>query len=151
MRASVVGMTNPTTKRFGAYLTKLATDAGYDLNPRRGGRAALAAEVGMSPSAIGRALKGETLPRPAQMEPLARALGAHLPDMLREAGLVTGGTSHEWPKTEVRSAPTPEQIADQLGITHPVPREALILDIQHAIRAQERIDDAGENYRVTRG
>lgn len=83
------------------------------------------------------------------MEGLAKALGVQLPDMMREANLLSDTNDHEWPKAAVRSVPTPEGIADVLGITHPVVRENLVLDIEHAIRAQARVE--GEDDHRARG
>ncbi|MFJ9771132.1 transcriptional regulator [Kitasatospora sp. NPDC101157] len=47
-----------TTASFPAWLAELALAAGYDTTPHRGGRSALATDMGVDPSVIGKALSG---------------------------------------------------------------------------------------------
>lgn len=132
--------------RFGALVTELAIDAGYDLTSGAGGRAALARDTGMSPSAIGRTLDGKTLPMPQQLEALARAVHTDVRTLLVTAGVIS---SQSWPKdanTHVLSANShqqplsPEAAADMWGITEPGIRSMLISSVQQAIRLQNEAD-----------
>ncbi|MEU1815219.1 helix-turn-helix transcriptional regulator [Streptomyces roseifaciens] len=135
-----------TAQRFGALVVKLATKAGYDLSPGAGGRAALARDIGMSPSAVGRMVDGKTLPMTHQFEPIARAVGVDVRDLLVVGGVISG---RGWPKganADVLSANSqstplsPEDVADMWGITEPGIRSMLISSAEQAIRLQNEAD-----------
>ncbi|WP_228994771.1 helix-turn-helix transcriptional regulator [Streptomyces sp. DH8] len=135
-------------RRFGALVTRLAIEAGYELTARGGGRAALAQRTGMSPSAVGRMLAGETLPRPDQYESIADAVGADVTDLLIAGGVLTPNKGRIHANSDVRSATSqslslsPEAAADRWGITNPMIRSMLISNIRQAIGLQEEADRA---------
>lgn len=135
-------------RRFGALVTRLAIEAGYELTARGGGRAALAQRTGMSPSAVGRMLAGETLPRPDQYESIADAVGADVTDLLIAGGVLTPNKGRIHGNSAVRSATSqslslsPEAAADRWGITNPMIRSMLISNIRQAIGLQEEADRA---------
>jgi len=135
--------TQTAAERFGRYVSNLAIRAGFDLTPGGSGRTELAKATGMSVSAVGRMLNGKTLPMPNQIEAIARAVNAQVPDLLVEAGVISEGAWTRSATTDVRSttAPgetplTPQAAADAWGITDPIIREMLISNIEQAIRLQ---------------
>ncbi|MEV5677241.1 helix-turn-helix transcriptional regulator [Streptomyces sp. NPDC052179] len=135
--------------RFGALVTKLAIAAGYDLTARGGGRAALAQRTGMSPSAVGRMLAGETLPRPDQFESIAAAVHGDVTDLLVAGGVLSPNKSRNQGNSDVRSATSsqslslsPEAAADRWGITDPMIRSMLISNVRQAIDLQQQADRA---------
>ncbi|MEW2132916.1 transcriptional regulator [Streptomyces sp. NPDC005435] len=75
-------------RRVGAYLTAVATAAGYDVRRRQGGRAQLAAVTGLSLTTISRTLDGKTLPLPAQLATWAAVLNLDHGRMLMESGII---------------------------------------------------------------
>ncbi|MEV6565953.1 helix-turn-helix domain-containing protein [Streptomyces kronopolitis] len=134
-------------ERFGALVTERARLAGYKLDAGAGGRAHLARDVGMSPSAVGRMLNGKTLPMPQQLEPIARAVKTPVRTLLVMAGVIS---ETSWPTeaySDVRSAseqtPTvsPEAAADAWGIREPGIRAMLLGTIQHAMSLQAEADN----------
>jgi transcriptional regulator with XRE-family HTH domain len=132
---------NERAKRFGDLVRQLAPAAGYDLTTGAGGRAALARDVGMSPSAVGRMVNGETLPMPGQFEKIARALNTDVRNLMVAAGVISSTDWAESKIPDVRSAtvqspPSPEEAADAWGITDPMIRRMLISNIEQAIRLQ---------------
>lgn len=140
-------------KRFGAYLTAVATQAGFDVRPRQGGQAQLARLTGLNLTTVGRTLEGKTLPLPSQMERWASALGRTVREMLVESGTIPDSESGNQPAIrEVPSAPlTPEAAADAWGITDPKIRSMLVGNIVHAIRLQQETDAADGRGAVARG
>ncbi|WP_019548514.1 helix-turn-helix domain-containing protein [Streptomyces sulphureus] len=132
-----------TAKRFGELITRLAIEAGYNLDSGGGGRSALARDTGMSASAIGRMLSGRSLPMPSQLESIARAVRTDVRTLLVTAGVIS---EHSWPhatKPDVLSVTqqspslSPEAAADAWGITNPGIRSMLLASIEQAIRLQE--------------
>lgn len=134
-----------TAQEFGHLVRQLATEAGYDLTPGKGGRIALARETGMSESAVGRMINGTTLPMPNQFENLARALHTDVRNLLVAAGVIS---REAWPDgviPDVRSSTSqspqsPEAYADSWGITDPVIRQTMVGAIELAIRLQRAQD-----------
>ncbi|MFJ1706031.1 helix-turn-helix domain-containing protein [Kitasatospora sp. NPDC088346] len=126
-----------TALRFGDAVHAAAERAGYDLRPGAGGRKALAEDVGMSQSAVGRMLKGETLPHPTQFERIADAVRVELRDLLVRGGVISAESANNLP-VRVRSHPiSPEEAADAWGITDPVIRRFLLATIAQAISLQQ--------------
>ncbi|MFC9604627.1 XRE family transcriptional regulator [Streptomyces niveus] len=129
-------------RRFGAFLTRAAKQAGYDVTSGAGGRVALAEASGMSPSAIGRTVDGKTLPRPTQLAPLAKAVGLDVRTLLVEAGVIPAELWSDDQKPPVRSITlTPEDAADHWGITDPMVRRMLLSSVQEAIRLQQEVNN----------
>ncbi|WP_158685055.1 transcriptional regulator [Streptomyces sp. LaPpAH-108] len=82
------GVRQAQARRVGAYLTAVATAAGYDVRRRQGGRAQLAAMTGLSLTTISRTLDGKTLPLPAQLATWAAVLNLDHGRMLLESGII---------------------------------------------------------------
>lgn len=129
--------------RFGKYVTRLARNAGYDVSPGDGGRAAFARATGMSPSTVGRMLDGKTLPQPTQFEAIAQALGADVRDLLVQGGVISDRSRLEREDhQESHSAPARSHLAaaheaaTALGITEPTVRSMLIASITQALHLQ---------------
>lgn len=113
---------------FAEWLADQLTRRGYDLSMRGGGRGRFAAESGISASTIGRFLRGDDFtPDIGNLGLLAQALRLPLGEVLVRAGILdeselrgvqepTPGTRHI----------TPEEAADELGITDPQARAVFI-------------------------
>lgn len=148
MHATVTRMDTPASeaaRRFARFLMEAATQAGYDVTSGAGGRKRLAEASGMSPSAISRTLDGKTLPRPAQMEALAKVVHVDVQTMLVRGGVISGESWNERKEPHVRSADlTPEDAADIWGITNPVIRKMLVSAIDQAIRLQRESETEGD-------
>lgn len=124
-------------RSFGAVVHEAAQRAGYDLTPGAGGRLALARETGMSASAVGRMLRGETLPRPSQFERIAQVLNLDLHELLVQGGVISEEYANDL-SSGVCSPITPEGALDAWGVTHPVIREFLLAAIAQAIVMQRK-------------
>lgn len=143
------GLDSPTppAQQFARLMCELATRAGYDLTPTRGGRAALAEAAGMSRSAISRMLKGETLPMPHQLEGLARAVDADVRTLLVAAQVIS---DQSWPEDTIpdvrsvtqRSPLSPDEACDRWGITDPAIRQMVLTTVHEAIRLQRATSQA---------
>ncbi|MET9321901.1 helix-turn-helix transcriptional regulator [Streptomyces sp. NPDC003038] len=137
-------------QRFGALIYELATKAGFDLTPGAGGRQELAEKSGMHKSSVGRMLDGQTLPSPAAISGLARAVGVDVMDLLIEAEIIPKEDRRKTVVADVLSAtPQPQPLspsaaADAWGITDPMIRGMLISNITQAIRLQQ---DADQQHR----
>ncbi|MFF3151905.1 helix-turn-helix domain-containing protein [Streptomyces sp. NPDC057910] len=135
-------------KRFGRLVADAARRTGrYDIDsPRGGGKTALARDTGLSESAIGRMLRGETLPEPRHFAAIADAVKLDVRWLLIEAGILphayrpsgNSSTPVETDATGVGSRSiTPSEAADALGITDPVAREMLYGTIERLRRLQD--------------
>jgi len=137
--------------RFGRLVADAARRTGrYDIDsPRGGGKAALARKTGMAESAVGRMLKGETLPDPKYFEAIASAVDLDVRDLLVEAEIVSReslSTPFASEASGVRShSITPGEVADALGITDPIAREMLFGTIERLKRTQPPTDEATEH------
>lgn len=131
------GTTPPSTpaRRFGAVVHEAAQRVGYDLTPGSGGRLALARDTGMSASAVGRMLRGETLPRPSQFERIAQVVNVDLHELLVRGGVISESSANDLSQG-VRSPITPEIALDAWGVTHPMLRKFLLAAICQAIGLQ---------------
>ncbi|MFB6809467.1 helix-turn-helix domain-containing protein [Streptomyces sp. NPDC056387] len=135
-------------QRFGRLVAEAAQRTGrYE---GRGGQVLLAQETGMSPSAVGRMLRGETLPDPRQFEAIARAVDLTVRDLLIEAGIVSPeslSTPAQTRATGVGShSITLDEAANALGIHSDVGREmfaAAVERLQRTERATEADDGGG--------
>jgi transcriptional regulator with XRE-family HTH domain len=112
-------------QRFAEYIRPAVVAAGYDIDsPRGGGKKALSADTGMSPSSVGRMLAGQTLPEPVHLERLAEVLRVPLMDLLVQSGVVSerargAGASPPVPLAPAEPELTPEAAARALGIRSP--------------------------------
>lgn len=130
--------------RFGRLVSEAAQRAGYDLN-RRGAKADLARETGMTETAVGRMLSGQTLPDPWAYERIAKAVGLDLRDLLIESGIASPeslSTPSQTGATGVGSdSITLDEAANALGLSDPVAREML----RAAVERQRRFQDAEQD------
>ncbi|MCQ9706636.1 helix-turn-helix transcriptional regulator [Streptomyces sp. BSP1] len=113
---------------FGRWLTGRLESLGYNLSgPRSGGRSAFAARAGISPSTVTRLLRGEMPTDTRILRTLAEAIDVPYPEVLVRAGVLT---PDELAAVQRPTAPpggiTPEQAADQLGITDPAERRVFV-------------------------
>jgi transcriptional regulator with XRE-family HTH domain len=136
-------------KALGELVAELAPQAKphpYDLTTGATGRRRLAEDAGMSVWAVGRMLRGETLPKYENVCGLAEALGVDEKLLLDTAGYRNRSDRANGSKQAVLSIattsppPQAEEIADTLGITHPFVRTMLISSINEAIRLQREAD-----------
>ncbi|MCX4550531.1 MULTISPECIES: helix-turn-helix transcriptional regulator [unclassified Streptomyces] len=133
--------TATVTAQFAAFLTRAAVNAGFDTTRGTGGRRALAEASGMSPSAISRTLDGKTLPRPSQLEGLARAVRVDVRELMIESGVISPEAWTDRPEIAVRSETlSPEDAADVWGIHDPMVRAYLISNIRQAQNLQAEAD-----------
>ncbi|MFD8724508.1 transcriptional regulator [Streptomyces sp. NPDC059629] len=145
-------MRQAQAQRVGAYLTAVATAAGYDVRRRQGGRVQLAAVTGLSLTTISRTLDGKTLPLPPQLTTWATVLNLDHRRMLVESGLIPEQRGPHPGGREVGSAAlSPDEALNAWGITDPIIRRTLGGSIVQAIKLQEEIDAAGEQGAVARG
>ncbi|MFJ6085078.1 transcriptional regulator [Streptomyces sp. NPDC092369] len=130
-------------QRVGAYLTKAATAAGFDVRQRAGGRAQLADLLNVSLTTVSRTLDGKTLPMPSQLTSWASVLHLDHQQLLLESGLIPSKPSPETPNRDVASAElTPEAAMDAWEITDPKIRKMLAGNIGQAVELQREIDAA---------
>ncbi|MET8609703.1 helix-turn-helix domain-containing protein [Streptomyces misionensis] len=139
-------------RRFGALVTEYALRAGYDVRPGGGGRAALARELGMSQSAVGRFLDGKSLPHPQKFPQIAQTLGIDVRNLLVEAGVISSEAWPEGASPDVRSVTsrsqplTPEAAMDAWGITDPMIRSMLLSQINTARLLQAgQVEESGNS------
>lgn len=114
---------------FGRWLTQRLEAKGYNLSgPRSGGRTAFAEDSGISPSTVTRLLRGEMPTDTRILRTLADAIDVPYPEVLVRAGVMTPDELAAI--QERRPAPgrrmTPEEAADELGITDPAERKVFI-------------------------
>lgn len=128
-------------QRFARVVAPAAERAGYT---GHGAGARLARDTGMTESSVSRMLKAQAIPDARFFEPLAKAVGLSVSDLLVEAEIVSPEslrTLSETDRSQVRSRPiTPEEAAERLGITDPVGREMLFATIERLKRLEH--DDA---------
>lgn len=127
-------------QRFGRYVTAAAREAGYDVDSQRGGaRLALARDTGMSPSAVGRMLAGETMPSPRYWQPLAKAINRPLREVLIESGTATEEMLDAVPERVVpATSATPEEAARLLGIRKPASVRIFVGMVETLLAQEER-------------
>ena len=113
-------------QRFFAVVLPALKRAGYF---EYGAQTRLAAETGMSPGTVSRLVRGRTIPDVESLPPLAKAIGVSALDLLVAAGylpdeyLESQQPLSETKQSQVGSRPiTPEEAADELGITDDVGR-----------------------------
>ncbi|MFE6683967.1 helix-turn-helix domain-containing protein [Streptomyces sp. NPDC057729] len=109
---------------FASWLTDTLTASGYDLSPKGGGRTRFAADSGISPSTVGRLLQGQGATNITTLEQLATALRRPLPEILVRAGVLTQSDLEQVATRDPNRPPiTPDEAADELGITDPQARK----------------------------
>lgn len=114
---------------FSQWLTRRLEDLGYNLSgPRSGGRSAFAEKSGISASTVTRLLRGDMPTDTRILRTLAEAIDVPYPEVLVRAGVLT---QDELKAVQRPTAPpggrlTPEQAADELGITDPAERKVFV-------------------------
>ncbi|MEU9306920.1 helix-turn-helix transcriptional regulator [Streptomyces sp. NPDC048256] len=114
---------------FGAWLAQRLESLGYNLSgPRSGGRSAFAEQSGISASTVTRLLRGDMPTDTRILRTLAEAISVPYPEVLVRAGVLT---PDELAAVQRPTAPpggrlTPEQAADELGITDPAERKVFV-------------------------
>lgn len=130
-------------RHVGAYLTKAATAAGFDVRQRAGGRAQLAGRLNVSLTTVSRTLEGKTLPMPSQLTSWASVLGLDHQQLLFESGLIPSESDPDAPNADVASPTlTPEAAMDAWEITDPKIRTMLAGNIRQARELQQETDAA---------
>lgn len=138
-------------RRVGAYLTRAATAAGYDVRRRQGGRAQLAAATGLSLTTVSRTLDGKTMPLPSQLTTWATVLNLDHRGILVESGLIPEQRGPQSAGRERKPAAlSPDEAMTAWGITDPIIRRTLNGSIVHAIELQGEID-AAESWGAAAG
>lgn len=123
-------------ERFAAVVVPAAKEAGYF---GHGAQARLARDTGMSESSVSRMLKGAAVPDLRFIAPLAAALRLNPIDLLVDTGLIPPESLQSQPESDrsrVRSR-TPDDVADEFGITDVVGRHMLTATIERLVREQE--------------
>ncbi|MEV5673476.1 MULTISPECIES: helix-turn-helix transcriptional regulator [Streptomyces] len=118
MKNSTPGAPDHRAPAFAEWLHRELTARNYDLTgSRSGGRSAFAADSGISPSSVGRLLRGEKISDTRVLAMLAAALQIPLGEVLVRAGVLDEADLRavQNPTTGPRRI-TPEQAADELGI-----------------------------------
>ncbi|MBT2427239.1 helix-turn-helix domain-containing protein [Streptomyces sp. ISL-112] len=112
---------------FGRWLAHRLEDLGYDLSsPRSGGRSAFAEAAGLSPSTVTRLLRGEMPTDPRLLRTLAEAIKEPYAALLVRAGVISPEELAAVQNPTTTNPITPDQAADELGITDPVERKVFI-------------------------
>lgn len=132
-------------QRFGRIVAEAARRTGkYE---GRGGQAALARETGLSESAVGRMLKGETLPEARHFERIANAVGLDVTVLLVEAEIVSPESLQPPSQTGATGVGsdsiTFEEAAIAFGIFDPTGREMLRATIERLQRLEAEDADGG--------
>ncbi|MFE7017650.1 helix-turn-helix domain-containing protein [Streptomyces sp. NPDC057651] len=119
MKNSKQGAPDHRAAAFAKWLHAQLTARGYDLTGQRsGGKTAFATDSGISPSSVTRLLRGDGVSDTRVLALLAAALQVPLGEVLVRAGVIEEAelTAVQKPPTGPRRI-TPEQAADELGIT----------------------------------
>ncbi|MFJ4627085.1 XRE family transcriptional regulator [Streptomyces sp. NPDC088847] len=135
--------------RFGALVTALAREKGYEIESGAGGRKRLAEQLGMHVSMVSRALDGEVLPQIWQFAAWARVLDVPVRNLMVEPGVIS---PEDWPEGGVPVVPsvttlpptlTPEAVADHWKIRNPLIRRGLLASMENALAMQADEDTRG--------
>ncbi|MFZ3569242.1 helix-turn-helix domain-containing protein [Streptomyces sp. BH034] len=132
--------------RFAAWLHDQLTTRGYDLSgPRSGGKSAFASASGISPSTVGRLLRGDHVTDTRVLALLAENLRVPLGEVLVRAGVLNEGELRAVQNpTEGPRNITPEQAADELGIRDDQARR-LFVSMTHTLQRQPPPDEGEGN------
>lgn len=119
MKKDKQGAPDHRAAAFAEWLQEQLTARGYDLTgPRSGGKSAFANNSGISPSSVTRLLRGDGVSDTRVLALLAAALQVPLGEVLVRAGVLEEAELQavQHPSPGPRRI-TPEQAADELGIT----------------------------------
>lgn len=118
---------SPDPADFGRWLTQRLEALGYDLSgPRSGGRTAFADDSGLSPSTVTRFLRGEMPTDIRILRTLAEGIRVPYTEVLVRAGVLTPDELAAVQRPATTDRITPEQAADELGITDPAERKVFV-------------------------
>lgn len=133
-----------TAEDLGRWLRDRMIERDYDMGPRGGGQRRLAKQTGLAPSAISRLLAGTTLnPDPESLRLVADVLALPFGTVLVRAGILTTDELHAVQAAPPMDRPpiTPEEAAEELGITDPVARRLFLANVEAARAAQQERSD----------
>lgn len=128
---------------FAAWLREQLTRAGYDLSLRGGGQTRFAEASGISRATISRMLAGQGATDTRTLTLLSDALRVPLPTVLVRAGVLTEDELKgvHTPTSGPRRI-TPEQAADELGISDPQARD-LFISMTETLRRSRSTHEQG--------
>lgn len=124
------------TQRFSDIVVTAAESAGYR---GHGAKARFARDTGMTDSSVTRLWQGTALPETRFFEPISRAVGMDLGELLVEGGVLSRESLQslsETDRTQVGSDLTPEEAADHLGIRDEVGRQIFYATIERLKRLE---------------
>ena len=127
-------------REFGRWLFAELERRGYDMSRKGGGRTKFAADSGVSPSTIARAVRGDGIRDVPILTLIAEALGIRVSTILVRAGVLTEEDLHGVNHPERRRPITPEEAARELGISEPSAVEAFVA-MTRALRDRSSADD----------
>ncbi|MET9253786.1 helix-turn-helix transcriptional regulator [Streptomyces sp. NPDC003717] len=134
-----------TPEEFAAWLRQQLERRGYDLRPRGGGQSKFAADSGIGAGTVSRMLRGQGATETRVLQTLAEALDLPLAEVLVAAGVLSSAELHNVRNPAPRTDPiTPEEAADELGITDPHSR-ALFISMTNTLREQRAANGEGRH------
>ncbi|MFG2637842.1 hypothetical protein ACGFX8_29085 [Streptomyces sp. NPDC048362] len=131
------------TQRFAAIVVPHAERAGYT---GHGAKARFARDTGMAEASVSRLWQGTALPDARFYSAISEATGIDLGALLVEGGILSPESLQSLSETDrsrVRSALTPQEAADRLGITDDVGREVFFTTINRLKRLES--DEASDH------
>ena len=123
-------------QRFRDIVVPAAEQAGYT---GHGAKAKFARDTGMTDSSVTRLWQGTALPEARFYEAIATAADVDLRTLLVEGGILSPESLQslsETDRSQVRSALTPEEAADRLGIRDVVGRELFLASVERLKRIE---------------
>ncbi|EFL21865.1 putative helix-turn-helix domain protein [Streptomyces himastatinicus ATCC 53653] len=116
-----------TPADFAAWLKRQLEHRGYDLRPRGGGQTRFAEDSGIGAGTVSRMLRGQAATETRVLQMLADTLQIPLAEVLVAAGVLSRGELQNVRNPAQREVPiTPEEAADELGITDPIKRQVFV-------------------------
>ncbi|CAM5509404.1 hypothetical protein [Streptomyces aurantiogriseus] len=128
-------------QRFAAIVVPAAERAGYS---GHGAKARFARDTGMTESSVTRMWQGSAVPDARFYDAISQVTGIELGTLLVEGGVLSPESLQslsETDRSQVRSALTPEEAADRLGIKDDVGRELFYATIERLKRLEPDAPD----------
>ncbi|MCX4824214.1 helix-turn-helix transcriptional regulator [Streptomyces sp. NBC_01142] len=136
------GNDHASPDQFATWLKRQLEQRGYDLRPRGGGQSRFAADSGIGAGTVSRMLRGEGATETRVLKMLADALQLPLAEVLVAAGVLSASELCNV-RNPARPDPlTPEEAADELGITDPQSRR-LFVSMTETLRQQRAENGEG--------
>jgi transcriptional regulator with XRE-family HTH domain len=132
-------------QRFAALVVPAAEAAGYT---GHGAKARFARDTGMTESSVTRMWQGNAVPDARFYDAISHATGIELGTLLVEGGVLSPQSLQslsETDRSQVRSALTPEEAADRLGIEGDVDRELFYAAVERLKRRTAEAPDTRHN------